>query len=296
MRISKNYKKNQLKLVDIYNDDIFEKGVVNKKTIVEDEGYSRGIKILATATLGVIGYLKTRKTTEKTRIVYNFPEGMKNKDKEDLLVFEMLFNADPFIIDEKIPVSDGLSARITLPGVEYVSHSMATKGVATAAFGIVGLALTMGSTTRPRTITTSFRVVRNGVIIKQATDDNQDIKIPWNEILSVQKVTSMGNKSIILNFTDGASITANFVGYNRIPSIKKGKIKSVPFNENNLNMIYDFLSVRVCGQVEEGWGGLTHESLPVIDISSNSSPKFCSNCGLNAGNDNFCRNCGQPLN
>lgn len=286
-------RKNPKKYVDTKQD--LTSGIVNKEEITEEK-YSTTTKILATTTLGIPGYLKTKGNHEKTRTTFDFPEGMNDKDKENLLVFEMIFNTDKNIIDEKTPISEGLSALVTLPGVESVSHGMLTKGVATAAFGLVGLAMTVGQSTRQRRLKTIVRIAKKGIIIKNATTDEQDIRIPWNEIVSVDKQKGIGSRSIIITLTNGVNITANFIGPYLIPNFKTGTLtrryRQVPMRSETLNLLYDYINIRVCGQVDDGWGGELEQPTPSIPAPN---PIVCRQCGsiLETG-ANFCGNCGQP--
>jgi hypothetical protein len=133
-------------------------------------------------------------------------------------------------------MKEGWKTNVKLPEVESVGHGMVTKGVATAAFGIIGLAMTMGSSNKPRKIFTKVRVAEKGVVIEQGTTDGKDLKIPWNSIINSHKESI---NIIALNLVDGGLITFNIYF-----SLKQ---------ERSAEFIIDYINERACGQTEEGW-------------------------------------------
>jgi hypothetical protein len=130
----------------------------------------------------------------------------------------------------------GWTTNVKLPEVESVSHGMATKGVATAAFGIIGLAMTMGSSNKQRKIRAKIRFPENGIVIENGTTDGKDIKIPWKAIINAHNV----GQNIYINLNEGEKI--HFLSYANIRHV-----------ESTSNFITSYINSRASGQVEEGW-------------------------------------------
>lgn len=82
---------------------------------------------------------------------------------------------------------DWVKCKVELPGFEMVIESASpwARGLATGAFGLVGLAVTSGvnqSYERP-VLNTHFRIAEKGVVIFQACKDGADLRIPWDNII-----------------------------------------------------------------------------------------------------------------
>ncbi len=147
------------------------------------------------------------------------------------------------IFDEKDKflesISQGWESKVVLPEIESVGHGMVTKGVATAALGIVGLAMTMGSSNKPRTINTIVRIPKNGIVIEKGTVDGKDIKIPWGNILAASK-----KNGTTISLVDGSIITI------MMPPVLK---KKMGIGIGKPDDLINFINERASGQVEEGW-------------------------------------------
>lgn len=135
-------------------------------------------------------------------------------------------------------IAEGYLTNVYLPEVETVSHGMLTKGVATGVFGLVGLAMTMGSSTKQRKIRTIVRIPENGIVIEQGTVEGRDIKIPWENILGATT-----NRGVAISLVDGSVIEIG------PPVLTKGFLFSIGHPDDLINFIND----HAAGQVEEGW-------------------------------------------
>lgn len=191
-----------------------------------------------------------------------------------------------------------LTMKIILPEYEVSSsHGMLTKGVATAAFGIVGLAMTMGSSSNLREIKSVVRIADKGVVIRNGTVDGSDLRIPWDQIVSVQRkyyavyLTLSGNQQIEIRFY-GTSILGNNAGYAKV--------------------FESYVNEHATGQVEEGWDVPLDDSYVDIEVDdsylnitnemiekscfSDGRPNFCMYCGHKVSEeDKNCLNCGHQL-
>lgn len=178
----------------------------------------------------------------------------------------------------------GWTSQIKLPEYESVSQGALTKGVATAAFGLVGLAMTMGSSTQQREITAKIRFADKGIVIEKGTVDGKDLRIRWEDILNSSKGNT--NNKIILNLVDGSLI--RFYVYISLKIEKTGEF------------IIAYINSRASGTVDDGWNvPASFTPLDEKHVESKPSemdPNSCSNCGspIEAG-ANFCSECGQKI-
>lgn len=86
----------------------------------------------------------------------------------------------------------GVPFKIYLPEKEIVikeRHGGITKGIMTLAFGLPGYATTNGikQEIKQKTITALVQVVDAGIIFKKASEDNKDIRIPFEDIISFKE-------------------------------------------------------------------------------------------------------------
>lgn len=163
----------------------------------------------------------------------------------------------------------GWTSQIKLPEYESVSHGVLTKGVATAAFGLVGLAMTMGSSTQQREISTKIRFANKGIVIEKGTVDGKDLRIGWGDI--VNSVKGNTNNKIVLNLVDGSSI--RFYVYISLKIEKTGEF------------IINYINFRASGKIDDDWDtpvksiGTPIELCTNCDSSLEDNAKFCSECG-----------------
>lgn len=193
-------------------------------------------------------------------------------------------------------IQQGYLSNVTLPEVETVSHGMVTKGVATGVFGLVGLAMTMGSSNQLRKIRTIVRIPEKGIVIEKGTVNGKDIRIPWENILGASI-----NHGVAISLVDGSVIEIGS------PVLTKGFLVSVGKPDNLINYINDHAR----GQVEEGWDVVddsyvdTEVDYSYLNITdemiekssfSDGRPNFCMYCGHKVSEeDKHCRNCGHQL-
>ena len=167
---------------------------------------------------------------------------------------------------EKYNVFEGIECTAVLPEKQLKSmgKSGATKGLATFAFGFVGLAATSGVSQNEenREIQTIFQIVEKGIVFKNGTIQGADLRIPYSEIIKMESIpyknkyhpsfgiiTLLENKRIIIN-------------------------KDMGENESNIlmNHITNIINERACGaQYEEvGWG-LDHATAEPHETKQESS-------------------------
>lgn len=129
--------------------------------------------------------------------------------------------------------------KIILPEYEISSsHGLATKGVATAALGIVGLAMTMGSSSKQRTIKSKVRIADKGVVIENGTVDGSDLRIPWDQIVSVQRKSY----AVYLNLSENQLIEIRFHGTGFLNN-----------NKGYAKVFENYVNENASGVVENGW-------------------------------------------
>lgn len=125
----------------------------------------------------------------------------------------------------------GYITKIKLPEFETVSQGGASRAAATMVGGLIGFALTSGSITRKREISTTFRMADNGLVIEQGTVNGTDLKIPWESIISIDKSITWFS----INLTDGSEIL------------------SLPPWGTELDDVIMILNSKACGVVDDGW-------------------------------------------
>ena len=89
-------------------------------------------------------------------------------------------------------IFEGVECNVILPEKQLKTSgkSGATKGVATLALGFVGLAATSGTSQNEenRNIRTIIQVVDKGIVFKNGSMDGSDIRIPYNQIITIRKI------------------------------------------------------------------------------------------------------------
>lgn len=224
---------------------------------------------------------------------------------------------------EKYDIFKGVECEVILPEkqLKMSGSSGAKKGVATLAFGIIGWAATSGTSQNEenRIIKAIMQVVEKGIVFKNGATDGSDMRIPYEDIVSAEKLvdkdkksmcelTLLGNKKIFFLSTRG-----NYVG------------------DPIITNCIDVLNKRISGLLyeEEGWGlELDYNQLKKLDAQRKSDNlerlkkmcengliseekftklkeiiedevdtlKKCKNCGAQLDNDsNFCIDCGTKI-
>ncbi len=147
----------------------------------------------------------------------------------------------------KFNIYEGIVCEVTFPDTQLkiASHGGLTRGVATLAFGFVGLAATSSIKHKEekRKIKTNFQVVEKGIVFKRAKEDGKDLRIPYDNIVEVnQKNMGLFEINIVL--------LENQVIILELPGMRLNQIETVS------NHVIETLNKRACGaQYEEvGWG------------------------------------------
>ena len=90
----------------------------------------------------------------------------------------------------KYNIFEGIECNVILPEIQLKTSgkSGTTKALATFALGFVGYAATSGfeQNEENREIQTIFQVVDNGVVLKNATLQSSDLRIPYEEIIEME--------------------------------------------------------------------------------------------------------------
>ena len=124
---------------------------------------------------------------------------------------ELLENHNPY---------EWVACQVTLPGLEMTIESASpwVRGLATGAFGVVGLAATSGvnQSYEHLVLNTHFRIAEKGVVIFQACKDESDLRIPWDNIVRAFYVkTHEGNQPITIYFNRINLFQSEYVHYSR---------------------------------------------------------------------------------
>ena len=147
----------------------------------------------------------------------------------------------------KYNVFEGIECTAVLPEKQLKTSgkSGATKGLATFAFGFVGLAATSGTSQNEenREIKTIFQVVNKGIVFKNGCIQGNDLRIPYEEIVKMEVITPknkyqsnfglitlLENKRIILNSDIDEKESANIV-MNHINDIINQRANGIKFEE-----------------------------------------------------------------
>ena len=123
---------------------------------------------------------------------------------------------------EKNNIFEGIKVNAVFPDKELKikSHGIATKGMATLGFGLIGLAATSGvkQEEKNRSMQTIFQVAEKGVVFKNATSDGKDLRIPYDNIIDISlnesnigkiKITS---GVLLLRLLENQKITIQILG------------------------------------------------------------------------------------
>lgn len=151
---------------------------------------------------------------------------------------------------EKYDVFEGIECNAVLPEKQLKASgkSGATKGLATLAFGFVGLAATSGVSHNEenRDIKTIIQIVDKGIVFKNGSMDGGDLRIPFSEIINVEAMDTRNkyvNTMAIITLLENKRI---FV------KTKLGKVES----DIVMNNIANVINQRAYGIKfeEHGWG------------------------------------------
>lgn len=151
---------------------------------------------------------------------------------------------------EKYNVFEGIECTAVLPEkqLKTAGKSGATKGLATFAFGFVGLAATSGVSHNEenREIQTIFQIVDKGIVLKNGTIQGADLRIPYSKIVKTEAIPSKNKyhpSFTIITLLENKRIIIN---------------ADISEDESNIvmNHIANVINERACGaQYEEtGWG------------------------------------------
>lgn len=174
---------------------------------------------------------------------------------------------DEILIENNI--FEGIKVNAVFPDKELKiqSHGGLTKGAATLGFGLVGLAATSGVKQKEQRRTLKniiFQVAEKGVVFKNAALDGKDLRIPYENIVSLKIATiKFGKKenvmkgSLILNLLENQEIGILLLGL-------RGEKRDVVTNK-----LLEVINERARGieNEESGWG-LPSENIEQIEENS----------------------------
>ena len=192
-----------------------------------------------------------------------------NKSKEDYIEEMLVYNN----------VFEGIRCEAIFPNkqLQIASSSGKKKGLATLAFGLVGLAATSGvkHEEKKRKLITTFQIVDKGVVFKKATMNGEDLRIPYENIIKSEKIDVKPMKVKVAGF--------NKRSVNMPPTSFKIlllKNQEIVINLNNLklysssyfiNHITNVINERACGaQYEEAGWGLEHATAEPQEVKEES--------------------------
>ena len=147
-------------------------------------------------------------------------------------------------------VFEGIECEVEFPDqqLKIGTKSGLTKGAATLAFGLVGLAATTGikQSEEKRKIETILQIVDKGIVFKQAKMNGEDLRIPYDNIINAN---SINENSFIIKLLKNQDITITRV-------ITAKMIINMPLKIHLINHIVNIINERADGlQYEEaGWG------------------------------------------
>lgn len=174
------------------------------------------------------------------------------------------------------------------------THGAFTKGAATAAFGLVGLAATSGinqeTTSELEKIPVNLKFKKNGILLESARNVGL-MKIPWEEISQCVK---SGN----LILTSGHELTLKprysqfkqlFLKNYTKKYISRLNVdgKNVSYTNDLILQYIELVNERAKGNKDDGWN-----DVPPSRVDNS----ICRNCGSHLEiNANFCGECGTKV-
>lgn len=165
---------------------------------------------------------------------------------------------------EQNNVFEGVKFEVVFPSkqLRIATQSGVTKGAATFAFGLVGLAATSGikQEEKNRTLITDFQVVDKGVVFKRATENGKDLRIPYENIVVADDIPSQDGPKNIINIT---------LLENQKITLIMNVLKLLPSEEKALrNRIISIINERALGyKYEEAGWGLEHATEDLSETS-----------------------------
>lgn len=142
-------------------------------------------------------------------------------------------------------LEEGIDAEIALPEFETVSYGGASRVAATMVGGLIGFALTSGSTTQQRKIRSFIRPAKNGIVIPNGTVEGKDLRIPWNAILSI---TQEEHHHYFIHLVEG-----NVIDFKITHPFWLDAFYNCGDGWEFEEMIFDYLSSKPCGEIDDGW-------------------------------------------
>ncbi|PWB87894.1 SHOCT domain-containing protein [Methanobrevibacter thaueri] len=142
-------------------------------------------------------------------------------------------------------IFEGISALVTFPDkqLKIGTHSGAARGVATLAFGLIGLAAASGVKQKEefRTLRTLFQIVEKGLVFKNATLEGKDLRIPYDNVVGAERVKE---DDLVITLLENQEIFILF------------KFEKIGYRKFVVQHVIDIINQRACGaQYEEvGWG------------------------------------------
>lgn len=224
---------------------------------------------------------------------------------------------------EKYDIFKGVECEVILPEkqLKISGSSGAKKGVATLAFGIIGWAATSGTSQNEenRIITAIFHVVDKGVVFKNGAIDGSDIRIPYEDIISVEifvdenhkpmsLLTLLGNRKIFFFPTCGFYNGKYVLDYTI--NVLNERISGSLYEEDGWGLEIDYNQLkkldaqrkidnleRLCNMQKNGL--ISEErftKLKEIMEEEEDTIKNCKNCGVELADDSkFCDECGTKV-
>ena len=162
--------------------------------------------------------------------------------------------------------------------LQIATSSGRKKGLATLAFGLVGLAATNGikHEEKKRQLITTLQIVEKGIVFKKATMDGEDLRIPYENIIKTEKFNPSTLKIKTGAFNMG-KINMSPNGF----KILLLKNQEISINLNMLNLysqsyfikhITNVIDQRACGaQYEEAGWGLEHATAEPQETKNETS-------------------------
>ena len=169
---------------------------------------------------------------------------------------------------EENNVFEGIEFKVIFPNKELkiVTHSGLTKGVATFAFGFVGLAATSSikSEKENKILNTVFQIADKGIVFKRATDEGKDLRIPFENIVDANDIQMDNGPINVINI---------ILLENQKITILISSSKLMPSEERILkNHIMNIIKERACGaQYEEAGWGLEHATVEPQETKQESN-------------------------